>query len=292
MRAWTTSQRSMPVAVAEEGSGPRSTVVGTLELHILDDPCVSPRVRRLLDAHARRYCEPMDSDRVRELARVERATGPDRPTSAAVEFIVGFEQRYGGLWYRAFGDNGIEYGLEGGTTLYETDLGIALPAILDGDTTARMYLLPDGRTTVWTGRGNPSMVIDSSLQQRIENHALVAESRSWPHQVFSLTCALHAGPGLLADQLPPPVPEASGPANLWLRSQLRSAGLTSFPRNGSSLPRALASSPNASANLSGRNRSGGPDDLHPRTAAHGRHEHPGRNSRQLPDDDFKMAHAQ
>ena len=65
------------------------------------------------------------------------------------------------------------------------------------------------------GREIPPRVIDSSIEQRIESHALLAEVRSWPHQAFSLTLPAHTEPQVCGNNVPPPRPEATGPANRW-----------------------------------------------------------------------------
>lgn len=172
----------------------------------------------MLDAHGRRLYEPMAADRIRELARIERFDGPQRPTIDEVDFMIAFERRYGGLWYRAIGSNGIEHGLDAEATLYETELGLSLPAILDGDWTWRVSILTDGRTMMDLGRGIPPRVIDSSVEQRLEHHAMLAAVRTWPHQLFSLTLAPYAEPEvrmLGVDWLLSAVPEATGPANRW-----------------------------------------------------------------------------
>ena len=158
----------------------------------------------------------MTPERIRELARKERADGSALPpTDDDIDFLIRFEQRYGWLWYPVLGSGGMEHSLDGEATLYETDLGFALPSILDGDFTQRMYILTDGRTIVRSGRQIPSRVIDSGIAQRIEGHALLAEVRRWPHRMFQVTAELYAEPKLSADQFPAPVPEATGPANRW-----------------------------------------------------------------------------
>jgi hypothetical protein len=157
----------------------------------------------------------MAARRIREMAPVEHAGKSRRPSDDAVDFMIRFEQRYGGLWYRAIGANGMEHGLEGEATLYETDLGLALPGIVDGDWTWRVNVLTDGRTMMDLGRGIPARIIDSNVEQRIESHALLSEVRQWPHRVFSLNGVTQTVREALGDDLPPVVPEATGPANRW-----------------------------------------------------------------------------
>lgn len=169
----------------------------------------------MLDGRARRLWEPMAEERIREIARIERADGPERPPAELIDFLIAFEQRYGGLWYPVVGGNGMEHGLDGEANLYVTDFGLALPGILDGDATRHVNILIDGRTTMAAGRGFPDLVIDSSVGQRIESHALLVEVRRWAHRVYRLTCALNADPIPRVPELPPTVPEATGAGSRW-----------------------------------------------------------------------------
>ena len=132
--------------------------------------------------------------------------------------MVRFEQRYGGLWYRAIGENG----LEGDPVFHETAFGLAISAgIIDGDWTWPVHVLLDGRTMMDLGQRIPPGVIDFSVEQRIESHALLAEVRSWPHQVFQFSLAPSIELETGAVQSPPLVPEATGPANRWWADEHR-----------------------------------------------------------------------
>lgn len=187
-------------------------------IHILDDPCVSPRVRRRLDSHGWRSHLPLAADRIRELALVHCADrSPRSPTADELSFLTDFEQRYGGLRYQVLGGNAMEHGLDGEVALYKTEFGVTLPAILDGAWTSRVHILPEGRTMMREGRGplRIARMIDASLTQRIEHHALLAEVGRWPHCIFTLVLPARAEPEVVADHLPTPVPEATGPANRW-----------------------------------------------------------------------------
>lgn len=160
----------------------------------------------------------MAPDLIREAAGVSCADGSHRPAPAeAVDFMIGFEQRYGGLWYYILGGNGMEHGLGGEATLHETESGLALRSILDGSWTARLDVLTDGRTMMSLGRGLPAVVIDRSVEQRIEGHALLAEAGLWPHRMFALSVPAGSEPELSAsrDALPPLADEATGPADRW-----------------------------------------------------------------------------
>lgn len=128
--------------------------------------------------------------------------------------MVGFEERYGGLSYSVVGRNSMEYGLDVHPSVQHTPQGTAFPAILDGDWTWSLDVLLDGRTAMGPGRW-PHRVIDRSVEQRIERHSLLVEVRGWFHQTFECVTPSHVWP--IADEtaLPPPVPEATGPAEGW-----------------------------------------------------------------------------
>lgn len=141
---------------------------------------------------------------------------PDQepPAEELVEAVVRFEERYGGLSYTVLGGNDMEYGLDGDLAGYHTPWGRAFGGILDGDWTWDLGVLLDGRTVMEPGRW-PYRVIDRSVTQRLERHALLVEVRGWFHRSFECLTPPHVG--LMADEspLPPPVPEATGPAELW-----------------------------------------------------------------------------
>lgn len=163
----------------------------------------------------------MTPDRIRELARVRLADGSHRPPNAEeLSFLIDFEERYGGLWYYVLGGKGMRHGLEGRATLHETDFGVAVPGIFDGDWSWPVDVLTDGRTVMRLGRDTLTRRIDDSLDQRIESHALLAEVVRWPHRIFSFTLPFSPDPRLGADQvnadrLPAPVPEATGTTSCW-----------------------------------------------------------------------------
>ncbi|MFE0772836.1 hypothetical protein [Streptomyces sp. NPDC058861] len=181
-------------------------------MHILDDPCVSPRVAALL-ARARRS-PGMPADRIRALARAETSDGNEAAAPpGAVEAMIRFEERYGGLWYPLLGPNGMEHGLNGEAVVYlETD-GWTFPGILDGDQTWPVNVLPDGRT-VMTLAGRPR-VVNSSILQRLEAHAQLSQVRDRPHMTFAIATEPGREPTVAATGLPALDTEASGPADRW-----------------------------------------------------------------------------
>jgi hypothetical protein len=73
----------------------------------------------------------------------------------------------------------MEYGLDGDPTGYPTPLGLAFAGILDGDWTCGVDVLTDGSTAMAPGRW-PHRVIDRSVDQRLEKHALLVSVRHWP----------------------------------------------------------------------------------------------------------------
>jgi hypothetical protein len=155
--------------------------------------------------------------------------GPRRPPTAeaAVRAAVGdlpeehlaallrFEERYGGLSYPAsLTGNVMDYGLRRYSTVRQTPLGPAFTGIVDGDWTMAFDVLLDGRTAIGPGEW-PYRVMDRSIDQRIEKHALLAEVQDWPHRTFKCTTPDGVSPVGDERRLPPAVPEASGPADLW-----------------------------------------------------------------------------
>jgi hypothetical protein len=58
-------------------------------------------------------------------------------------------------------------------------------------------------------------VINSSVGQRLESHALLAAVRHWPHRGFTVAVPPAVTPTLADQLLPPAVPEATGPAEMW-----------------------------------------------------------------------------
>lgn len=141
---------------------------------------------------------------------VTRSGPPAEPADELIQAMVRFEDRYGGLTYSVAGRNDMEYGLDGDTSREDTPLGAAFSGILDGDWTWGM----DGRTAMGPGRW-PYRVIDRSVTQRLERHALLTEVRGWSHRTFESLVPTHTWPIADEQALPPPVPEATGPAELW-----------------------------------------------------------------------------
>ncbi|MER7172871.1 hypothetical protein [Streptomyces mesophilus] len=181
-------------------------------MHILDDPCLSPRVATLL-ARARRGHQ-MPTDRIRALARAETSDGVEAAVPPeAVESMIRFEERYGGLWYPLLGSNGMEHGLDGEATVCLTIDGWTFPGIHDGDQTWRVDVLP-GERTAMTLAGRPR-IINSSILQRLENHAQLSQVRDWPHMTFAVATEPGQEPTLAEAGLPALDVEATGPADRW-----------------------------------------------------------------------------
>lgn len=132
--------------------------------------------------------------------------------------MVRFEDRYGGLTYPVLGGNDMEYGLDGPPSVHVTPLGPAFHGILDGDWTCGLSVLADGRTGMGPGRW-PFRVIDRSVDQRLERHALAVEVRGWFHRTFECRTPPLVPPVADESMLPPPAPEATGPAEWWWRSE-------------------------------------------------------------------------
>ncbi|MEV0397161.1 hypothetical protein [Polymorphospora rubra] len=61
----------------------------------------------------------------------------------------------------------------------------------------------------------PYRIIDRSVDQRLEKHALLVAVRFWPHRTFTCFTPPEVLPVVDEERLPPPVPEATGPADLW-----------------------------------------------------------------------------
>ncbi|WP_199551390.1 hypothetical protein [Streptomyces sp. N35] len=181
-------------------------------MHILDDPCLSPRVASLL-ARARRGHE-MPADRIRARARAETPDGEEAAAPpGAVEAMIRFEERYGGLWYPLLGPNGMEHGLHGEATVYLTSDGWTFPGIHDGDQTWSVDVLPDERTAM-TLAGRPR-IINSSILQRLESHAQLSQVREWPHATFAVATEPGREPTVTEAGLPALDAEATGPADRW-----------------------------------------------------------------------------
>ncbi|MEV0730319.1 hypothetical protein [Polymorphospora sp. NPDC050346] len=182
-------------------------------MYVGDDPSLSPRLHRFLAERARRLPHTTEA-RIRSAAAMT-VDGRDEPApEELVTAMVRFEERFGGLRYAVIGSNGMEYGLDGVPTGHHSPLGPALPGIFDGDQTWGIDVLADGRTAMGPGRW-PYRIIDRSVDQRLEKHALLVAVRSWPHRTFTCSTPPEVLPVVDEERLPPPVPEATGPADLW-----------------------------------------------------------------------------
>lgn len=185
-------------------------------MHILDDSTISTRVARFLTARGERWA-PTSVEQIRLSAT---AKGPDGPLSSVpddlLEAAIAFEERYGGLAYRSrAGENHMEYGLDGEASFSWTpEYGWSMPAaLIDGSWTWPVSLLLDGRTTMDPGEW-PDRVIDRTLAQRLEKHALLAEVSAWPHATFTYVTRPQQLPDVdVCDtQL---IEEATGPTDRW-----------------------------------------------------------------------------
>jgi hypothetical protein len=167
----------------------------------------------------------MSAVAVRASARLLDEEGVE--VSAPAEMVTAmleFEERYGGLSYRLLSANPMGYGLDGQPVGYRTGHGWAFGGVLDGDWTAVMDVLVDGRIAFAPGRAL-SRVIDRTVDQRLEKHALLAEVRTWPHRAFTITVPPGLIPQLATGGLPPVATEATGPATMWWHDQGRAVQL-------------------------------------------------------------------
>ncbi|WP_328720899.1 hypothetical protein OHT52_16320 [Streptomyces sp. NBC_00247] len=181
-------------------------------MHILDDPDLSPRLRALLTRAER--APAMSAEQIRDLARTRTPSGSEAPApSAAIEAMVRFEERYGGLWYPLLGSNGMEHGLRGEPTVRPGPHGWSFGGILDGDATWALDVLLDGRTAM-TLAGRPRL-INSGIAQRLEAHAQVARVRYWPHVTMGFAVGPGRTPTAAGIGFPPLDVEATGPAGTW-----------------------------------------------------------------------------
>ncbi|WP_405861550.1 hypothetical protein OG361_39605 [Streptomyces sp. NBC_00090] len=182
-------------------------------MHILDDPGLSPRVTTLL-ARARRGTA-IPAECVRELAARAEAFAGDAAAvpPEAVEAMIRFEERYGGLWYPLLGSNGMEHGLDGGTLVHRGADGWSFSGIVDGDWTSTVDVLLDQRTAMTlAGR---SRVINRSIRQRMESHAQLSLVRDRPHITLAVGMAPGRVPAVAGVGLPAVDVEATGPADRW-----------------------------------------------------------------------------
>jgi len=183
-----------------------------------DDLPLSPLALDLLASRGRRLAQPMAAERIRDRARLQPDGAPATViVPEVVEHMADFEQQFGGLWYSILKEreNGMEYGLQGDCTLFRTRFGPAFRAIMDGALTEPLHILPDGRTLIGLGLSTPDRVIDSSVIQRIEGHALLAVAGRWAHHRYPFETAYGADPAVNTEAFPPAVPRATGPTKRW-----------------------------------------------------------------------------
>ena len=159
----------------------------------------------------------MPAVRIRELARAEASDKSEALVPhEAIEAMIRFEERYGGLWYPLITSNGMEHGLNGEATIYPSIDGWGFRGILDGDQTWPVDVLLDGRT-VMTLAGQPR-IINSSIVQRLEAHAQLAQVRGWPHVTLGVATEPGQEPVVAEARLPARDVEATGPADKWWSS--------------------------------------------------------------------------
>ncbi|MEU8004519.1 hypothetical protein AB0B66_25455 [Catellatospora sp. NPDC049111] len=183
-------------------------------MHILDDPAVSRPLRQLLSRADRR--DPTPEEVIRAQARaVDTAGRVSRPPAEVVEAMVGFEHRFGGIAYRLIVGNPITYGLNGRPAARAAEQGWAFKGIVDGDLTWGLDVLADGRVAVDFGETVPYRVLCRSVEQRLENDALLAELRHRPHRSFEFRVPNDVVPPITGIGLPPVCTEACGPGLLW-----------------------------------------------------------------------------
>ncbi|MFF5225430.1 hypothetical protein [Dactylosporangium sp. NPDC000521] len=85
--------------------------------------------------------------------------------------------------------------------------------LIDGSWTWMLAVLLDGRTIMGPGEW-PDRVIDRTVQQRLEKHALLTEVSGWPHVSFEYVSDTGVLPDIGLSGIPP-IPEATGPADHW-----------------------------------------------------------------------------
>ncbi|GAB3969735.1 hypothetical protein GCM10029978_041660 [Actinoallomurus acanthiterrae] len=157
----------------------------------------------------------MSAEQVKSLACTIDDEDNEGPAPAdVVAAMVAFEKQYGGLWTQLPGHNPMEYGLEGEATAHWTSRGWAFSPILDGAMTWPVDVLVDGQTAMAMPRA-PYRIINRTVEQRLENHALAAAVMSWPHRQLTATTDRLTVPSVVQELLPPKVAEATGPADLW-----------------------------------------------------------------------------
>jgi hypothetical protein len=182
-------------------------------IYVLDDPALSVRVRSVLAPVSRRMPSMAVAD-VRAIAVLRTDGGVEAAPALLIESMIWFESRYGGLWYPVVGPNDMEYGLDGDPVGHRGPLGLAFTGIIDGDWTWGVDMLTDGRTAMGPGTW-AYRVIDRSIDQRLESHALLLTVRGWYHRTFTSTTPRDVLPVADERHLPDPVPEATGPTQQW-----------------------------------------------------------------------------
>ena len=143
-----------------------------------------------------------------------------RRCSAPPELVAAmrtFEARYGGLGYPLIVGSAMEYGLDGDVTGYPTLYGLAFAGILDGDWTCGVDVLADGRTAMGPGawpaaeRRKRPVRARGAFRQRLRRHPARVRHRG-RSECFT---APGTPPVVREGLLPPPMPEATGPADRW-----------------------------------------------------------------------------
>jgi hypothetical protein len=181
----------------------------------MDDSTVSVRVAGFLAARAERW----PGMPVEQIPLSARAYGPQGLLAAVPEDLiraaVSFEERYGGLRYQTrHGGNPMEYGLDGQACFrWSPGFSWSMPALLDGSWTWGLSVLLNGRTIMGPGQW-ADRLIDRSLEQRLEKHALLAEVSDWPHTALGYTTSTGVLPDIGLSGIPEVV-EATGPADSW-----------------------------------------------------------------------------
>jgi hypothetical protein len=156
----------------------------------------------------------MSAEQIRESARAETQDGREVPLPAgAVDAMIRFEERYGGLCYQLLSTNGMEHGLDGDASVILSDDGWIVASIVDGDQTWPVNVLLDGRTVTTLG-GRPR-IINSSLDQRLASHAQLAQVRRRPHVALGLVTPPGQEPAIDGTGLPAIDAAATGPADRW-----------------------------------------------------------------------------
>jgi len=185
-------------------------------MNIVTDLAVNLRLRRFLAQHVARRPRT-DVGYIRREVRAVTEAGDDVPVpEGAIDVMLAFEDRFGGLSYEVPGwPNEIEYGLDGDASLHQTPLGWAFYGILDGSLTAPLDVLLDGRVTARLGYW-PQRVVDDSVEQRLNKHALLVEVSSMPQAAFSLAVVTDE-PATVPILDLPVVGEASGGGDVWWR---------------------------------------------------------------------------